>query len=185
MRLRVPPRSLQKAVVYRQGDPADVVFFVESGAVKLTVINKQAKEAIIAILEAGDFVGEGCISNGAPRRSASASVTQDAMLSVIQKTNMLRAIHEETSFAEQFIAYILKRTHKIEADLVDQLFNSTEKRLARALLHLVHYGNQSSPETVISSISQEALSELVGSTRSRGGQNTLESNVEYRRTWRE
>jgi CRP/FNR family transcriptional regulator, cyclic AMP receptor protein len=155
------------AIVFRQGDAAEEVFFIQSGSVKVTVINKQGKEAIVAILGAGDFVGENCISNGASQRNATASATEASSLAVISKKEMLRALHEEQTFSEQFIAYMLKRTLKIEADLVDQLFNSTEKRLARALLLLAHYGNEGSPESVIAAISQESLAELVGTTRSR------------------
>jgi CRP-like cAMP-binding protein len=155
------------AIVFRQGEPADKVYFIQSGAVKLTVINKQGKEAIIAILEAGDFVGESCISNGLSLRNATASATEPATLLVIEKQEMLRALQDEKQFSEQFIAYMLKRTLKIESDLVDQLFNSTEKRLARALLLLAHYGKEGRPDTAISAISQETLAEIVGTTRSR------------------
>jgi CRP-like cAMP-binding protein len=154
-------------VVFHQGESADKVFFIESGAIKVTVINKQGKEAIIAILEPGDFVGEACISNGATIRIATASATEPSTLLVIEKKEMLRAIQAEKEFAQQFITYMLKRSLKIEADLVDQLFNSTEKRLARALLLLAHYGKEGRPEKVISAISQESLAELVGTTRSR------------------
>jgi len=153
--------------VFSQGEVASTVLFIESGTVKITVINKQGKEAIIAILEAGDFVGEACISNGSPLRITTAAVMEPATLLVIQKKEMLRALHEDKDFAEQFINYVLKRNLKIESDLVDQLFNSTEKRLARALLLLAHYGKEGRPETMISAISQETLADLVGTTRSR------------------
>jgi CRP/FNR family cyclic AMP-dependent transcriptional regulator len=164
---RTSAQFAKSARVFRQGEAANTVLFIESGTVKVTVINKQGKEAIIAILEAGDFVGEGCINNGSSLRNATASATERTTLSIIQKKEMLRALREEKDFSKQFIAYMLRRTLKIEADLVDQLFNSTEKRLARALLLLAHYGKEGSPETVISAISQETLAELVGTTRSR------------------
>jgi CRP/FNR family cyclic AMP-dependent transcriptional regulator len=164
---RTSAQFAESAKVFRQGEAADTVLFIESGAVKVTVINKQGKEAIIAILEAGDFVGEGCISNGASLRNATASATERTTLLVIQKKEMLRALREETGFSKQFITYMLKRTLKIESDLVDQLFNSTEKCLAWALQLLAHYGKEHRPELVISTISQETLAELVGTTRSQ------------------
>jgi CRP/FNR family transcriptional regulator, cyclic AMP receptor protein len=153
--------------IFSQGDPADTVSLIQSGTVKITVINKQGKEAIVALLEAGDFVGEGCISNGSPLRMASASAMEPVTLLVIQKKEMLRALHMDKEFADRFIAYMLKRNLRVEADLVDQLFNSTEKRLARSLLLLAQYGKEGQPATVISTISQETLAEMVGTTRSR------------------
>jgi len=153
--------------IFGQGDPADTVSLIQSGTVKITVINKQGKEAIIALLEPGDFVGEGCISNGSPLRITTASALEPATLLVIQKKEMLRALHSDKEFAEQFIAYMLKRNLRVESDLVDQLFNSTEKRLARSLLLLAQYGKEGKPDTVISNISQETLAEMVGTTRSR------------------
>jgi CRP/FNR family transcriptional regulator, cyclic AMP receptor protein len=153
--------------VFSQGDPADTVLFIQSGTVKITVINKQGKEAVIALLEAGEFVGEGCVSNGSPVRVTTASAMEPSILLVIQKKEMMRALHEEKEFADQFIAHMLKRNLKTESDLVDQLFNSTEQRLARALLLLAHYGKEGRPETVITAIPQETLASLVGTTRSR------------------
>jgi CRP/FNR family transcriptional regulator, cyclic AMP receptor protein len=153
--------------LFEQGDPADCVFLIQRGVVKISITNEQGKEAAIALLEAGDFVGESCISNGSPLRINSASAMEPTTMLVVQKKEMLRALHEEKEFAAQFITYILKRNLKVESDLVDQLFNSTEKRLARALLLLAHYGKEGKPETTVAMISQETLAELVGTTRSR------------------
>jgi CRP/FNR family cyclic AMP-dependent transcriptional regulator len=153
--------------IFEQGNPADRIFLIQQGVVKITIVNEQGKEAVIALLEAGDFVGESCISNGSPLRLTSASAMDSTTMLVIQKKEMLRALHEEKDFAQQFITYMLKRNIKVESDLVDQLFNSTEKRLARALLLLAHYGKEGKPETAVATISQETLAELVGTTRSR------------------
>jgi CRP/FNR family transcriptional regulator, cyclic AMP receptor protein len=164
---RTTAQFAKSQTIFSQGDPADSVSLIQSGTVKITITNKQGKEAVIALLEAGDFVGEGCISNGSPLRMTTASAMEPASLLVIQKKEMLRALHEDKDFAERFIAYMLKRNLRVEADLVDQLFNSTEKRLARSLLLLAQYGKEGKPDTVISSISQETLAEMVGTTRSR------------------
>jgi CRP-like cAMP-binding protein len=153
--------------VFAQGDPATTVFFIQSGAVKITVVNKQGKEAVLAFLEPGDFVGEGCISNGSPVRMTTASAMEPSILDIIEKKEIMRALHEDKDFAAQFIAHMLKRNLRVESDLVDQLFNSTEKRLARCLLLLAQYGKDGRPESVISAISQETLAEMVGTTRSR------------------
>jgi len=153
--------------IFQQGDPADYVFLIQQGVVKITIVNEQGKEAVIALLEAGDFVGESCISNGSPLRITSASAAEPTNTLMVEKKEMLRALHEQKDFAAQFIAYMLKRNLKVESDLVDQLFNSTEKRLARALLILAHYGKEGKPETTVAAISQETLAELVGTTRSR------------------
>jgi CRP/FNR family cyclic AMP-dependent transcriptional regulator len=168
--LRIAKKSLQFAKaqkIFQQGDPADRIYLIQQGVVKITIVNEQGKEAVITLLEAGDFVGESCISNGSPLRITSASAIESTTMLVVQKKEMLRALHEEKDFADQFIAYMLKRNLKVESDLVDQLFNSTEKRLARALLLLAHYGKEGRPETAVATISQETLAELVGTTRSR------------------
>jgi CRP/FNR family transcriptional regulator, cyclic AMP receptor protein len=168
--LRISKKSAQYAKgqkIFQQGDPADRIFLIQQGVVKITIVNEQGKEAVIALLEAGDFVGESCISNGSLLRLTSASAMEPTTMLVIQKKEMLRALHEEKDFAQQFITYMLKRNIKVESDLVDQLFNSTEKRLARALLLLAHYGKEGKPETAVATISQETLAELVGTTRSR------------------
>jgi CRP/FNR family transcriptional regulator, cyclic AMP receptor protein len=167
---RIVKKSAQYAKgqkIFQQGDPADRIYLIQQGVVKITIVNEQGKEAIITLLEAGDFVGENCISNGSPLRITSASAMEPTTMLVVQKKEMLRALHEEKDFADQFIAYMLKRNLKVESDLVDQLFNSTEKRLARALLLLAHYGKEGRPETAVATISQETLAELVGTTRSR------------------
>jgi CRP/FNR family transcriptional regulator, cyclic AMP receptor protein len=157
----------QGETIFRQGDPADSVFLIQQGVVKISIVNEKGKEAVITLLEAGDFVGENCISNGSPVRITSASAIKPTTALVIQKKEMFRALHEEKEFADRFIAYMLKRNLKVESDLVDQLFNSTEKRLARALLLLAQYGKDGKPETTVGNISQETLAELVGTTRSR------------------
>jgi CRP-like cAMP-binding protein len=153
--------------IFQQGNPADCVFLILQGVVKITIVNEQGKEAVIALVEAGDFVGESCISNGSPVRITSATAAEPTTMLMVQKKEMLRALHEEKEFAAEFIAYMLKRNLKVESDLVDQLFNSTEKRLARALLLLAHYGKEGKPEATVAAISQETLAELVGTTRSR------------------
>jgi CRP/FNR family transcriptional regulator, cyclic AMP receptor protein len=163
-------KSLQCAQgqkIFEQGDPADRIFLIQEGIVKITIVNEQGKEAVITLLEAGDFVGESCISNGSPVRITSASAIKPTSLVVIPKNEMLQALHGDKEFADRFIAYMLKRNLKVESDLVDQLFNSTEKRLARALLLLAQYGKDGKPETTVANISQETLAELVGTTRSR------------------
>ncbi|MGA2418592.1 MAG: Crp/Fnr family transcriptional regulator [Candidatus Acidiferrum sp.] len=165
--VRTTAQFTKSQKIFSQGDPADTVSLIKSGTVKITVINKAGKEAIIAILEAGDFVGEACISNGSPKRLATAAAMEPAILQVIQKKEMMRALREDKEFADQFIAYMLKRNLRVESDLVDQLFNSTEKRLARSLLLLAQYGKEGQPDTVITTISQETLAEMVGTTRSR------------------
>jgi CRP/FNR family cyclic AMP-dependent transcriptional regulator len=158
---------IQGQKIFQQGDPADCVFLIQEGIVKITIVNEQGKEAVITLLEIGDFVGESCISNGSPFRITSASAIKPTTLVVIQKKEMLQALHGDKAFADRFIAYMLKRNLKVESDLVDQLFNSTEKRLARALLLLAQYGKDGKPETTVANISQETLAELVGTTRSR------------------
>ena len=164
---RVTTQFSKSQKIFAQGDPADTVSLIKTGTVKITVINKAGKEAVIAILEAGDFVGEACISNGTPKRMSTAAAMEPATLQVIQKKEMMRALHEDKEFADQFIAYMLKRNLRVESDLVDQLFNSTEKRLARSLLLLAQYGKEGQPDTIITTISQETLAEMVGTTRSR------------------
>lgn len=153
-------------VLYSQDDACTNVMYIQSGNVKITVVNPQGKEAVLAILGPGDFVGEGCII-GNPVRMATATAIAQLNVIVIDKKEMMRVLHEQGEFAQRFITYMLERNIKIEADLVDQLFNSSEKRLARALLILARYGKVGEPETVVAKISQETLAELVGTTRSR------------------
>jgi CRP-like cAMP-binding protein len=157
----------QKRTIFTQGDSGDSVFFLKDGVVKLSLTNETGKEAVIALLAAGDFVGEACISKGAPVRAATATAMAPTTAVKIKKNEMIRLLYEQKEFADLFLAYMLKRNVRIEGDLVDQLFNSTEKRLARALLLLARYGKEGQPETVVGKISQETLAELVGTTRSR------------------
>jgi len=142
------------------------VFYIQTGKVKLTVVSQQGKEAVIAILERGAFFGESCLA-GLTVRTATATAVDDSSLVRIDKDAMIRVLHEEPAFAELFMTYLLAHTIRIEEDLVDQLFNSSEKRLARALLLLAHFGKEGKPETVIAKISQETLAEMIGTTRSR------------------
>ncbi len=153
-------------IIFSQGDIADTVFYIKAGGVKLTVVSEQGKEAVVAVLEGDNFFGEACL-NGASRRLSTATATTEAIILQIQKAAMIRVIHEEPTFGEMFIAHLLDRTIRIEADLVDQLFNSSEKRLARMLLILAHVGKQENSEIIIPNISQETLAEMIGTTRAR------------------
>jgi CRP-like cAMP-binding protein len=153
-------------IVYRQGDPADTVFFIQSGKVKKTVVSEQGKEAVVALLGTGDFFGEACLA-GETRRLATVSAMTKCVIARISKADITRVIHEEPAFAELFIAHLLARNSRVEEDLVDQLFNSSEKRLARVLLLLANFGKEGTPEPVIAKISQETLAEMIGTTRSR------------------
>ena len=155
-----------KQVVFSQGDPAARIFYIQKGRVKLTVVSKNAKEAVVAILGDGDFLGEGCLA-GQPLRISTATAISPSSILEIRKSAMMRVLREEQAFAERFIAHILARNIRFEADLVDQLFNSSEKRLARTLLLLARYGKEGKPETIVPKISQETLAEMVGTTRSR------------------
>jgi CRP/FNR family transcriptional regulator, cyclic AMP receptor protein len=153
-------------IVYTQGEAADSVFYIQSGKVKKTVISEQGKEAVVALLGTGDFVGEGCLT-GELLRLATVSAMTECVIARIRKADVTRVIHEEPAFAELFIAHLLARNLRIEEDLVDQLFNSSEKRLARVLLLLANFGKESRPEPVIAKISQETLAEMIGTTRAR------------------
>jgi CRP/FNR family transcriptional regulator, cyclic AMP receptor protein len=152
--------------VYSQGDPADAVFYIESGKVKLTVVSKSGKEAVVAILPEGSFFGEGCLA-GQPLRMASANTVEQSTVIRVTKQAMDTLLHQEPKFAERFLAYLLSRNIRMEADLVDHLFNSSEKRLARLLLLLANYGQESKPIPVVAKMSQETLAEMIGTTRSR------------------
>ncbi len=153
-------------VVFSQGDSADALFYIQKGKLKLTVISHQGKEAVVAILKEGDFFGEGCLA-GQPLRMASAVTLSECSVMRLAKAVVIALIHQEPAFAELFVAHLLSRNIKIEEDLVDQLFNSSEKRLARVLLLLANFGKESQPEPVIPKISQEMLAGIVGTTRSR------------------
>jgi len=153
-------------VVFSQGDRADAVFYIQKGKAKVTVISEQGKEAVVAILGPGEFFGEGCLA-GQTQRIATVAIMTEAVVMRLEKTAIVRVIHKEPAFSELFIAHLLGRTIRIEADLVDQLFNSSEKRLARLLLLLANFGKEGKPEPIIAKISQETLAEMIGTTRSR------------------
>ncbi|HEV3040301.1 MAG TPA: Crp/Fnr family transcriptional regulator [Candidatus Angelobacter sp.] len=154
-------------VVFSQGDQAENIFYIQSGKLKLSVISSNGKEATIALLGAGDFVGEECVATSQPLRMATAAAVTESVVLQIDKQEMVRALHEQHSLSDIFVAYLLSRNIRVQEDLVDQLFNSSEKRLARALLLLAQFGKEGTPETVIPKISQETLAEMVGTTRSR------------------
>ena len=156
----------KKQPIFVQGDPSDAVFYLQEGKVKLTVVSKIGKEATIGILNEGDFFGEGCLT-GQPVRLCSATAMIDCSVIRIDKKSMMEVLHREHAFSDMFVAYLLKRNIRYEEDLVDQLFNSSEKRLARMLLLLAHFGKEGVPETLVPKISQETLAEMVGTTRSR------------------
>ena len=156
----------KKQTIFAQGDMADSVFYLQKGKVKLAVVAKNGKEATIGILNEGDFFGEGCLT-GQPRRMCSAAAMTDCTVMRIDKKSMMEVIHRERTFSDMFVAYLLTRNIRYEEDLVDQLFNSSEKRLARILLLLAHFGKDGKPEVAIPKISQETLAEMVGTTRGR------------------
>ena len=156
----------QNQMIFSQGDPADALFYIQKGKVKLTVISQQGKEAVVAILGAGDFFGEGCLA-GQLVRMATATAMPECAVMRLEKQGVIQVLHDEPTFSELFLRYLLSRNIRIEEDLVDQLFNSSEKRLARVLLLLANFGKESKPEPVIPKISQETLAEIVGTTRSR------------------
>lgn len=153
--------------IFSQGDAANAVFYVQKGRIKLTVISKRGKEATVALLGAGNFLGEECIAGIQPQRMATAVAITPATVLRIERQEMVRVLHEEQLFSEVFVAYLLSRNARIQEDLVDHLFNSSEKRLARALLLLAQFGKEGTPDTVIPKISQETLAEMIGTTRSR------------------
>lgn len=152
--------------LFRQGDPADAVFFLQNGKVKISVVSGQGKEAVVAMLGAEDFFGEGCLA-GQTTRISSATTMTNCVVTRLEKSAITRALLEEPAFAERFISYLLGRSIRVEADLIDQLFNSSEKRLARLLLLLANFGKEGKPEEIITKISQETLAEMIGTTRSR------------------
>ena len=155
-----------KQTIFAQGGSSDAVFYIQKGKVKLTVVSKSGKEATIGILNEGDFFGEGCLA-GQTLRLCSASAMTDCSVMKIGKKSMMEVLHREHEFSDMFVAHLLTRNIRYEEDLVDQLFNSSEKRLARMLLLLAHFGKDGKPESVIPTISQETLAEMVGTTRSR------------------
>jgi CRP/FNR family transcriptional regulator, cyclic AMP receptor protein len=156
----------KKQTIFAQGDSTDAVFYIQTGKVRLTVVSNDGKEATIGILGDGDFFGEGALA-GQPLRMGSAAAMTDCAVLRIDKKAMMQALHREHEFSDLFVAYLLARNIRYEEDLVDQLFNSSEKRLARILLLLAHFGKEGKPESVIPKISQETLAEMIGTTRSR------------------
>jgi CRP-like cAMP-binding protein len=157
-------RSLQK--IYSQGEPATSVMYVQKGGVKLSVVNEVGKEAVVAILRPGDFLGEGAMAGQSARMGIATAITPTTLL-IIEKNEMIRVLHAEHAFSDRFVSYMLSRNIRVEGDLIDQLFNSCEKRLARTLLLLARYGKQDQPEGLIPKVSQETLAEMIGTTRSR------------------
>ena len=157
---------LKKQTIFAQGNSSDAVFYIKEGKVKLTVVSKIGKEATIGILSEGAFFGEGCLT-GQTLRLCSATAMTDCSVMRIDKKSMIQVLHEEQTFSDVFVAYLLARNIRYEEDLVDQLFNSSEKRLARILLLLAQFGKEGKPETVIPKMSQETLAEMIGTTRSR------------------
>jgi CRP/FNR family cyclic AMP-dependent transcriptional regulator len=153
-------------LIYRQGDVADAIFYLQRGRLKLTVYSPRGKEAVVAIVNASDFFGEGCLS-GQVSRSSTVSAITDAVVARVEKSLFVHVLHHETTFADLFLTYILARSLRVESDLVDQLFNSSEKRLARLLLLLANFGQEGKSEPIIANISQETLAEMIGTTRSR------------------
>jgi CRP/FNR family transcriptional regulator, cyclic AMP receptor protein len=165
-------RSIEKyrkdQIVFSQGDPADAVFYIQSGKAKVTVVSEQGKEAVVAILGPDNFFGEGCLA-GQPLRMATVSSMAEGLFMRLEKASIVRVIHDEPAFSEVFIAHLLARAIRVEEDLVDQLFNSSEKRLARMLLLLANFGKDGKPEPVIANVSQETLAEMIGTTHGGGG----------------
>jgi len=153
-------------IIFAQGEPAASIFYIQKGRVKVVVISEQGKEAVVGILEPGQFFGEGCM-NGHAVRIATTTAIEDCLITAITKTAMLAALHDQPNFSEMFMAYLLTRNSRIEEDLIDQLFNSSEKRLARLLLLLANFGKEGSPQPISLNISQETLAEMIGTTRSR------------------
>jgi CRP/FNR family transcriptional regulator, cyclic AMP receptor protein len=153
--------------VFSQGDAADSVFYIKKGSVKIIVVSEEGKEAVVAVRGADEFCGEGCLLTGHPRRVATALAMTECEIMRVDKAAMVRVLHEEPTFSEMFLAHLLSRTLRVEADLVDQLFNSSERRLARALLLLANFGKEGRPEPVIAKVTQETLAEMIGTTRSR------------------
>jgi CRP-like cAMP-binding protein len=156
----------KKEVIFAQGDAADAVFYIKKGKVKVAVLSEQGKEAVVALLGPNEFVGEGCLI-GQPKRLATASAMTECETMRVEKTEIQRVIHDEPAFSEMFVSHILERNARVEEDLVDQLFNSTEKRLARLLLLMANFGKEGRPEPILAKISQETLAEMIGTTRSR------------------
>jgi len=163
---RVLTKYSKNKVIYEQGADADAVFYVQEGKVKLTVISQQGKEAVVALLGVDEFFGEGCLI-GQPKRLATASALTECVTMRVEKSALMQILSKEPDFSAMFIAHILTRSARVEEDLVDQLFNSTEKRLARVLLLMANFGKEGRPEPITAKINQEMLAEMIGATRSR------------------
>jgi CRP-like cAMP-binding protein len=163
---RTKVKYRKNEIIFRQGDPADAAFYIIDGKCKVTVVSEKGKEAVVALHEKGDFFGEGCLT-GQPRRLATVTAITVSEIMRLDKATMVRALHDEPKFSELFISHLLARNVRVEADLVDQLFNSSEKRLARLLLLMANFGKEGRPEPVIAKVSQETLAEMIGTTRSR------------------
>ncbi len=157
---------IPKQIIFSQGERADAVFYIQEGTARLSVLSAQGKEAVISLLGRGDFLGEGCIASDQPFRMATATATTSCSVLKIEKREMLRTLHAEHKFSDMFVAYVVGRHNRTQSDLVDQLFNSTEKRLARTLLMLARFGKEGRSESLIPSITQQTLAEMVGTTRS-------------------
>jgi len=156
----------RKETVFSQGDSAESVMYIQQGGVKLSVVNESGREAVVAILGPGDFFGEACLASHTVRMGTATAITPSTLL-IIDKDEMIRVLHEEHGFSDRFISHMLARNIRVEEDLIDQLFNSSEKRLARALLLLARYGTQDQPRKVLPKVSQEMLADMIGTTRSR------------------
>ena len=163
---RTKAKYQKNETIFRQGDPADAVFYIIEGECKVTVVSEKGKEAVVALPEKGDFFGEGCLT-GQPRRLGTVTTITESEIMRLDKATIMRAIHDEPKFSELFVSHLLARNVRVEADLVDQLFNSSEKRLARVLLLMANFGKEGRPQPVIAKVSQEILAEMIGTTRSR------------------
>jgi len=163
---RILSKHRKSEIIFSQGDDADAVFYVKKGKIKVTVVSKQGKEAVIAILGTDEFVGEGCLI-GQPKRLATATAMSECVTMRVDKGEIQRLLRDEPTFSQMFVSHVLARTARVEEDLVDQLFNSTEKRLARLLLLLANFGKEGRPEPLMAKITQETLAEMIGTTRSR------------------
>jgi CRP/FNR family transcriptional regulator, cyclic AMP receptor protein len=163
---RIISTHQKKQIIFSQGDAADSVFYIKTGKIKVTVVSKQGKEAVVAILGTDEFLGEGCLL-GQPRRLATAAAMTECVTMRVEKSEIQRVLQDEPAFSKMFVSHILTRNARVEEDLVDQLFNSTEKRLARVLLLLANFGKEGQPQPIIAKISQETLAEMIGTTRSR------------------
>jgi len=163
---RIVSTHAKRHIIFTQGDDADSVLYIQTGKVKVTVLSQEGKEAVVAILGEDQFFGEGCLI-GQPKRLATAMAMTECSIMQVEKTAILQVLKEETAFSQMFVSHILARSARVEEDLVDQLFNSTEKRLARVLLLMANFGKEGRPEPVVAKISQETLAEMIGTTRSR------------------